>query len=106
MSLADELAATRAEIARLKLRAARLRALILAAPRPVPAGRWCRVVVRELRLRQLDPALLPPDIRSDPRFQRDRVVQSLCCLPVSALPAPVRPGWPIRRLHAQGTDLH
>ena len=80
--LADELAETRAEIARLKEREAALRAAILGRRGQVPDGRWARVEVEQRRARIFDKELLPEDIRDDPRFWRDRVTTYVRCLPV------------------------
>lgn len=106
MSLADELAEVRAELARLKLREARLRAAVLAAPAAVPPGRWSQVAVVESLTRVFDPSLLPADLREDPRFQRERRVLMVKTLPVQGtLPGP-RPGWPIRRVTPPSPALH
>lgn len=106
VSLADELAEVREEIARLQQREARLRAAILAAPAPLPPGRWSRVAVVETRIREFDPALLPQSLRDDPRFQRERQVITVTTLPVQTGPASPRPGWPIRRVAAPSLSLH
>jgi hypothetical protein len=91
---ADELAEIRAEIARLKLREAALRAGFLADPGKGMIGRWNRVEVVQTTARIFDHRLLPAAIRDDPRYSRDRVTQSVRCLAVQ-IRTP-RPGWPIR----------
>jgi hypothetical protein len=106
MSLADELAQVRAELARLKLREARLRAAVLAAPDAVPPGRWSQVAVVESLTRVFDPSLLPQDLREDPRFMRERRVVMVKTLPVQAQPSSPRPGWPIRRFAPEPAALH
>ena len=93
LSPADELADLRADIARLKLLEAALRARILAAPESQAIGRWHRIEVVETRSRVFDAKLLPATIRDDPRFYKDRVTQVVRCMPVEAK----RPGWPIQR---------
>lgn len=90
LSLADDLADIRAEIARLKAREAALRAAILGRRGQVPDGRWARVEIVERRSRVFDKALLPEDIRTDPRFFRERVTSYVRCLPVQV--AGSRPG--------------
>jgi hypothetical protein len=94
-NLADELADIRAEIARLKLKEAALRTAILAAP--PQAGRWHRIEVVEQKSRVFDARLLPPQIRDNPAYWRDRITQVVKCLPVQMRNAPDRPGWPIQR---------
>lgn len=103
LSAADELAETRAEIARLKLREAALRQAILAGE-PV-LGRWHRVEVTEHQLRIFDAALLPPKVRDNPAYWRERLTQVVKCLPVQAKAVGERPGWPIQRA-PQGAALH
>jgi hypothetical protein len=100
LSPADELADIRAEMARLKMREAALRALIIAIP-PQP-GRWHRVEVKEMRARVFDASLLPPQIRENPAYWRERVSQVVRCLPVILNPVP-RAGWPIQR---DSTAIH
>lgn len=101
LSPADELAEIRAEIARLRLRETALKAAFLQHPLNLLTGRWTRVEIREEHSRVFDPALLPPDIRADPRFCRAKVVQVVQTFPLP--PAAKRPGWPIRR---DGVALH
>lgn len=96
LSPADELAEIRAEIARLKTREAALRAQFLRQPGVKAQGRWARVEVVETRQTRFNPALLPDEIRRDPRYHEERLVQSVRCLP-AALTVTLRPGWPIRR---------
>lgn len=93
---ADELAEIRAEIARLKLREAALRAQFLADPTGKTKGRWHRVEVEERGESRFNPALLPAEIVQDPRYREQRQVQTVRCLPLP-LTVALRPGWPIRR---------
>ena len=93
LSPADELADLRADLARLKMLEAALRAKILASPDTTAIGRWHRIEVIETSTRVFDAKLLPDAIRDDPRFYRNRVTQVVRCLPVEAK----RPGWPIQR---------
>jgi hypothetical protein len=58
--------------------------------------------VVETRQTRFNPALLPDEIRRDPRYLEERLVQSVRCLP-AALTVTLRPGWPIRR---DGVALH
>jgi hypothetical protein len=95
LSPVDELAEIRAEIARLKARELTLRQVILSQD-PAP-GRWHRVEVTEQRARIFDARLLPPQIRDNPAYWRERVTQVVKCLPVQARAIGERPGWPIRR---------
>jgi hypothetical protein len=94
LSPADELADLRAEIAKLKAREAALRTLIIAMP-PQP-GRWHRIEIKEMRARVFDATLLPPQIRENPAYWRERVSQVVKCLPVILNPVH-RAGWPIQR---------
>jgi hypothetical protein len=94
LSPADELAEVRAEIAKLKAREATLRHLIL-SQQPA-AGRWHRVEITEHRARVFDARLLPPQIRDNPAYWRERVTQVVKCLPIQARAIGDRPGWPIR----------
>jgi hypothetical protein len=96
-SPADELADIRADIARLKLLEAALRAKILASPDRQPIGRWHRIEVIETKARVFDAKLLPDAIRGDQRFYRDRVTQVVRCLALPAAGTPQRPGWPIQQ---------
>ena len=93
LSPADELADLRADIARLKLLEAALRAKILASPDTQSIGRWHRIEVLVTKARVFDAKLLPAAIRDNPQFHRDRVTQVVRCVPVEAK----RPGWPIQR---------
>lgn len=96
LSPADELAELRAEIARLKAREAALRRQFLRQPDQGCLGRWSRVEVVESRQQRFNPALLPPEIRNDPRYCEERVVTVVRCLPAPLL-ITLRPGWPIER---------
>lgn len=102
-SPADDLAETLADLARLRLRAARLRALIAGNPDLGATGRFARAEVRFRQDKVFDPALLPPDIRNDPRYLRAHDHWTVHCTAVPRTPDP-RPGWPIRRDSA--TALH
>ena len=93
---ADELADIRAEMRRLRSREAVLRQQILKDPEGNSIGRWHRVEVDEHRDLVLDISRLPEHILQDRHFWREKLVQTLRCLP-AAQQAPVRPGWPIRR---------
>ncbi len=95
LSPADELAEIRAEMARLKAREAALRALLLSQEPAV--GRWHRIEITEQRARVFDARLLPPHIRDNPAFWRERVTQVVKCLPIQTRTVGDRPGWPIRR---------
>ena len=95
LSPADELAEIRAEIARLRLREAALKAAFLQRPNNLLTGRWTRVEVREQHSRIFDPALLPFAIREDPRFCRAKVVRIVHTMPLP--PHAPRPGWPFRQ---------
>lgn len=102
LSLADELAELRAEIARLKTREAELRDQILAAPSDTLGGRWHRVEVTEHRVRMFDPALLPAAIRGNPAYWKERVQLTVRTFPIQNRGP--RPGWPIRRSGPAGED--
>lgn len=102
MSMADELAEIRAEIARLKTREAALRAHFLRNPGKGTLGRWTKVEVVENRTLRFDPALLPDAIRQDPHFYEERLVQIVRCV-AAPLTTTVRAGWPIDR---GGVNLH
>ena len=104
LSPADELADLRADIARLKLLEAALRAKILASPDTQSIGRWHRIEVIETKARVFDAKLLPAAIRDNPQFYRNRVSQVVRCVPVEAK----RPGWPIQRGSGfkQGQAVH
>ncbi|WP_216821438.1 hypothetical protein [Tabrizicola sp. TH137] len=95
IALADELAEIRAEIARLKAREMQVRDLILASPPGGQAGRWHKAEVTEHRVRMFDASLLPPAIRENPAFWRERVQTTVRTVPVQTRTP--RPGWPIRR---------
>lgn len=102
ISMADELAEIRAEIARLKAREAALRAHFLRHPDQGALGRWSRVEVVENRMQRFNAALLPEAIRQDPQFREERLVQIVRCLP-APLTTTLRAGWPIGRA---GANLH
>jgi hypothetical protein len=101
MSPVDELAEIRADIARLKLREAALRQVVLSGD--AATGRWYRAEVMESRARVFDARLLPPQIRDNPAYWRERLTKMVKCLPVQARAE--RPGWPIRRGEMQGAHL-
>lgn len=100
LALADELAEIRAEIARLKLREAALRAHFLRHPDQGATGRWTRIEVTEREETRLLPALLPASVRLDPAYQERRVLRVVRCMP-APVSVSVRPGWPISRDWAQ-----
>lgn len=102
LALADELAEIRAEIARLKLREAALRAHFLRHPDQRAMGRWTRVEVTEHEETRLLPALLPEAIRLDPAYHERRRLCIVRCVPVP-FSVTVRPGWPITR---DGAQMH
>jgi hypothetical protein len=93
LTVADELAEVRAQIARLRAREASLRRALLAAGGGGQTGRRARATVEEHGVMRFDPALLPEEVRRDPRFWREERVVSV---QVHALPAR-RPGWPLLR---------
>ncbi len=74
---ADELAQIRAQIAQLKRREAELREAYLTQPDMPCLGRWTKVEIVTSRRQVLEPRLLPPEIRSDPAFQREKVTRTL-----------------------------
>lgn len=95
--IVDELADVRADIARLRLRERQLRAALLHATEANLQGRWHRAeVTRECRL-ILDPALLPAEVRNDPRYLRLATTEAVHCMPLPKSAARSRPGWPIQR---------
>ncbi len=98
LGLADELAETRAEIARLKEREAALEAAVHASEGTVPDGRSSRVNVVIRRKVEFDAALLPHDVRDNPRYWREQVSVRVECTPIELRDR--RPGWPIQRLFA------
>lgn len=103
LSPADELAEIRAEIARLKQRETALRDLLLSAPAARLIGRWHRVEVTDHLVRSFDTALLPPAIRDNPAYWRERL-QTRVSTHVIQSRSP-RPGWPIQR-GSDGAALH
>jgi hypothetical protein len=100
---ADELAETRAEIARLRQREAALRQTILEDPELNGLGRWHRVEVEEHRELILDIGRLPEHILQDRSFWCEKLVRTLRCLPSVSFSSR-RPGWPMQR--ASGKHLH
>jgi hypothetical protein len=102
MDPVDELAEVRVEIARLQLRAAKLRGLILAAPEAAQ-GRWHRAEVTQTHRMVFDISLLPVSVRDNPLYWQERITQVVKCVAVHTGPQP-RPGWPIRR--EVGVGLH
>lgn len=106
LTLADELAEIRAEIARLRLREAQVKDRLLHAPLSARTGRWHRVEVEEVTTRQFDATLLPAQVRDDPAYWRDRPHQAVRTLPLPPKSTPPRPGWPIRRTLPLLNPLH
>lgn len=104
LSPADELSEIRAEIARLKAREAVLRAGFLRDPDAGAVGRWARVEVSQNRIMAFDPCLMPDHLRYNANFMREKLVQTVRCLPLAMTPAR-RPGWPIQR-EATVVSLH
>ncbi len=98
IGLADELAEIRAEIARLKDREAALEAAVHASEGTVPDGRTSRVAVVTRRQTDFDPALLPREVRDNPRYWREQINVRVECTPIEG--RGTRPGWPIHRLFA------
>lgn len=82
VNAADELAEVRVAIARLRLREARLCAMILSEPEAA-YGLHFRAEIAERPTRIFDLALLPASILSDPRYWRDSLAREVCCLPLS-----------------------
>lgn len=95
-SLADELAEIRAEIIRLRLRSAQLRAALIAAPAEARNGRWNGAEVSFRKRLVFNPYLLPADVRQDPRYWEDVAHHVVSVRPLAQALKP-RPGWPIRR---------
>lgn len=98
IGLADELAETRAEITRLKEREAALEAAVHASDGTVPDGRNNRVNVVTRRKSEFDPALLPREVRDNPRYWRENLNVRVECTPIEMRGR--RAGWPIQRLFA------
>ncbi|MBC2836595.1 hypothetical protein [Paragemmobacter straminiformis] len=94
---ADELAEIRAEIARLERREALLSHRLANSPFAALVGRFYRVEISHSMTRAFDPASLPDAIRNDPAYLRESHQTVVHTLPVAPEPAPLRPGWPIRR---------
>lgn len=95
-SPADELAAVRAEILRLRAKEFVLRKQILKDPDVNSIGRWHRIEIDEHRDLVLDISRLPEQILQDRNFWREKIVKTLRCLPLQSQ-TNTRPGWPIRR---------
>ena len=93
---ADELAEIRSALARLRLREAQLRDLLVTRPELGTKGRFARANVTLHCDRILDPTLLPTEIRDDPRYYRTRHHWSVHSQSLPCQTGP-RPGWPIRR---------
>ena len=79
MTPADELAIVRARIAHLRKREAALTMALIAMPPGARDGQWTQIDVVERRLRLFDHRLLPPGVRDDPAFWRDRDVTEVRC---------------------------
>ena len=105
ISLADELADIRAEIARLRHRESQLRAALIAAPASLRGGRWAEVEVSLRKRLVFNPYLLPAEIRQDPRYWEDRAHHVVAVKAVAQHLKP-RPGWPIRRDNQPAAALH
>lgn len=103
-SPADELAAIRAEIHRLKAREAELRAAYLTQPDLPRNGRWHRVELVTQTARVFDARLLPPEVRNDPQFMRERVTRTLRTIPALP-PFPTKPTTPQRPRSLFGHEL-
>lgn len=95
--LADELAEIRTELARLKLREAKIRQAILASAEPLPTGRWASVEVVHHRRLAFDASLLPEAIRNDPQYWRETETTTIRTRPANKTTFATRPGWPIQR---------
>ncbi len=67
-SLADELADVRADLLRLRLREAQLRAALIAAPAAQRCGRWNEVEVTTRKRLVFNPYLLPAEVRQNPMY--------------------------------------
>ncbi|OWY09990.1 MULTISPECIES: hypothetical protein [Thioclava] len=98
---ADELAQIRAQIARLRRREAELREAYLTRPDMPCLGRWTKVEIVTSRRKVFEPRLLPPEIRNDTAFQREKVTRRLqtsphepasCLLPELVAEAPADAG--------------
>ena len=92
---ADELASVRAELARLKARERALCDALTAAPACARTGTWTRAEVGSRTIRLFDHRLLPPEIRDDPLFWRERQTVEVVCHPIDTLrPMPLVPRAP------------
>lgn len=98
IGLADELAELRAEMSRLKEREAALEAAVHACDGTVPDGRNSRVQVVTRRQTEFDPALLPREVRENPRYWREQLNTRVECTPIQGRMA--RAGWPLQYLFA------
>ena len=87
MSLVDELAELRLELARARAREAELREALLAGPPALRTGRWHRAEIATQSRRLFDKALLPEVIRACPDYWREQRSQIVRILPVQAGPA-------------------
>lgn len=101
-SPADELAEIRAEIARLKARAAQIEAALLRSPDQRNRGTWHLAEVTETHQSVFDPSLLPIAVQEDARYQREDICHSVVVIPILRQVIPLRSGWPIRR-NSDGT---
>jgi hypothetical protein len=95
-SLADELADVRADLLRLRLREAQLRAALIAAPAAQRCGRWNEVEVTARKRLVFNPYLLPAEVRQNPLYWEDVAHHTVSVKPLAQGLKP-RPGWPIRR---------
>ena len=101
-SPADELAEIRAEMDRLKTRAAQIEAALLRHPDRRNRGTWHLAEVTETHQSVFDPSLLPIDVQEDARYQREEFSRSVVVVPILRQIIPLRSGWPIRR-NSDGT---
>lgn len=79
---ADELAATLAEIERLKARVEELRLGFITRAELPRVGRNHRVEVVEQKAQVFDATLLPPEVRNDPQFLRTRITRMVRTKPL------------------------
>ena len=89
LSPADELASVRAELARLKARERALCDALVAAPDCARIGQWTRAEVGARSLRLFDHRLLPPEIRENPLFWRERQAVEVTCHPLDGALSPM-----------------
>ena len=78
-SQADELTRIRERITELRSRERDLCAALIAAGEDERLGQWSRVEIVKRRVRVFDPHLLPPVLRDDPHFWRERVLTEVRC---------------------------